>query len=109
NLIEEKDRMEYENGHIREDILLDLLNAQAIENTLEKYELKKLPENPTLNESLECYTKEKLLRLASANGIEVRKSWNKSRLIESMCTWILATIVERFLIHAQQTLELKKN
>lgn len=101
--------MEYENGHIREDILLDLLNAQAIENTLEKYELKKLPENPTLNESLECYTKEKLLRLASANGIEVRKSWNKSRLIESISTGIWATIEERFLILGQQSLELMKN
>ncbi|GAA0370662.1 hypothetical protein GCM10008932_22670 [Alkalibacterium iburiense] len=44
--------------------------------------LKGLPKEKTLEASLEAYTKPSLLKLAELNAFDVKKSWNKTQMIE---------------------------
>lgn len=71
---------------------------EVVEDVLLEYSLKKTPASDSLQACLEVYTKKDLLRLANQNGIDVKVSWNKEPIIDSLHDGIMNTIIERFLI-----------
>lgn len=57
--------------------------------------LKGLPKEKTLEASLEAYTKPSLLKLAELNDFDVKKSWNKTQMIEVIADSIKNSLDER--------------
>jgi len=86
--------------------MLEFLIAETVENTLDRYELKRLPENGALAACLEAYTKKRLLKLADDNGVKVTQSWLKARIVEHLSDDIMERIAERFLLLGESNLEL---
>lgn len=88
--------------HVFESEKMDYLIDYIIEDIMENFSLKKQPDNITLAACLDAYTKAKLIKLAEINNFDVKKSWNKDRIIETIGKEILSTIDNRFLILDEQ-------
>jgi len=86
--------------------MLEFLIAETVENTLDQYELKRLPENGMLAACLEAYTKKRLLKLANDNGVDVKQGWLKARIVEQLSDDIMERIIERFLLLGESNLEI---
>lgn len=89
-----------------EDETLDYLIVRIVEETLEQYEIKKLPQESRLAAYLEAYTKEKLLQLADDNNLDAKKSWKKAQIANYLNDGILDTLTERYLILGERKLKL---
>ncbi len=89
-----------------EDETLDYLIVRIVEETLEQYEIKKLPQESRLAAYLEAYTKEKLLKLADDNNIDAKKSWKKAQIANYLNDRILETLAARYLILGERKLKL---
>src|SRR5699024_12784555 len=89
-----------------EEEIFGQLFSEGVSDTLDKYEIKKLPKEMTLSSFLAGYTKEKLFALADDNGIEITKSWKKAYLVEYIHDKIMETIEERLLILGEDQLRL---
>ena len=85
---------------------LDVSVIKVINNVLAQYLIKKLPEKQSLENCLTSYTKEKLVRIADENSFEIRKSWRKNKIVQSIEEGILSSIEERFLILGEEKLKL---
>ena len=86
--------------------MLEHLVTGVVEDTLEKYEIKKAPQNSSLEACLEAYTKEKLLNLADDNDLDAKKSWKKAQIVNYLKDGIMETLEERYLILGERKLEL---
>ena len=89
-----------EGNEVKYLLILDILRE-----TLEKYELKKMPTENTLHACLENYTKEKLFNLAYDNGIEIKKSWKKAKLVEYIYNELMDTMEERLLLLGEKNIK----
>lgn len=73
---------------------LDSASIQSLEDTLTQFEIKKEPKSNQLWDLLNGYTKDLLLNLSEENNIEVRKSWNKGKMVDYIEDHILNTLEE---------------
>src|SRR5690625_4948110 len=73
---------------------LDSASVQSLEDTLTQFEIKKEPKSNQLWDLLNGYTKDLLLNLSEENNIEVRKSWNKGKMVDYIEDHILNTLEE---------------
>jgi len=87
---------------------LSYLLYEAIEGTLDYYKISKEPDSNRLRSCLEVYTKDKLVNLAAENGVDVKKSWKKKRIIKPLYNNIFDTLPERVLLLDSRGLELLK-
>ena len=67
----------------KQDEVLEVYKEEKEEVITEeiKKEIKDLEENPDLFEKAEDLTKKELQDLAKEAGVEIKKSWNKTKLI----------------------------
>lgn len=79
---------------------------EVVDDMLLEYELKKMPIDASLHGCLEAYTKQELIQLAEQNGVDIRVSWNKGPIIDSLHTGIMNTLIERFLLLGEQNTKL---
>lgn len=79
---------------------------KVVDDMLLEYELKKMPMDDSIHACLEAYTKHDLIQLAAQNGIEIRVSWNKGPIIDSLYEGIMNTMIERFLLLGDQNTKL---
>src|SRR5690625_3965867 len=91
---------------VRQEEVWDNRIYIAITRAVNQYSLKKEPESNHLSEFLDAYTKDKLLNLADDNGLKVKKSWNKGRIIEVLEDNILAMLIDRLMILGKTKLKL---
>ena len=68
---------------------------QNIVETLGEFELKGLLKEGTLEDSLDAYTKPKLVSLAELNDFEVKKSWNKGQMVSVISEGLRESLEER--------------
>ena len=82
--------------------------TDVIEAILSEYSLKSAPKDETLASYLDAYTKETLLKLSEENAVDVRKSWNKPKIIDALEENFLETIDERVLLMGERNIQLIK-
>ena len=80
--------------------------TDVIEAILSEYSLKSAPKDETLASYLDAYTKETLLKLSEENAVDVRKSWNKPKIIDALEENFLETIDERVLLMGERNIQL---
>ena len=80
--------------------------TDVIEAILSEYSLKSAPKDETLASYLDAYTKDTLLKLSEENAVDVRKSWNKPKIIDALEENFLETIDERVLLMGERNLQL---
>lgn len=85
---------------------LKFLLNESIDQLLEQYELLKTPKTDSLKDCLEAYTKVYLVKLAEENGVEVKKSWTKTRILNKLTATILHTLEDRVLLLDEEQFEL---
>lgn len=67
----------------------------VVGETLDDLVLKGMPKANTLEDSLDAYTKPNLIKLAELNDFEVKKSWNKTQMIEVISEGIRGSLDDR--------------
>ena len=82
--------------------------TDVIEAILSEYSLKSAPKDETLASYLDAYTKDTLLKLSEENAVDVRKSWNKPKIIDALEENFLETIDERVLLMGERNIQLIK-
>lgn len=87
---------------------LDSASVQSLEDTLAQFEIKKEPKSNQLWDLLNGYTKDLLLNLSEENKIEVRKSWNKGKMVDYIEDHILNALEENSQLLEDGQLELFK-
>jgi len=88
---------------------LRLFFFEAIKGSLNQYSMSRKPGSNLLEDCLENYTKDKLVSLSAENGVDVKKSWKKKRLIQPLHDQLFETMPERVLLLDDWALEqLKK-
>lgn len=80
--------------------------TDVMEAILSEYSLKSAPKDETLASYLDAYTKDTLLKLSEENAVDVRKSWNKPKIIDALEENFLETIDERVLLMGERNLQL---
>lgn len=71
-----------------------------------KFKMRWEPKSTDLQGLLDSYTKDQLMTLSDQNGVDARKSWNKSKLVHSLVSQILGTLEERILLFEPANLKL---
>lgn len=94
----------FDRDELQEEI--DFFINGMMERVLEEYSLKKEPVDGSLESSLNAYTKEKLLKLATENGIAVQRKWKKAELVGVLSEGIMQSLDVRFLILQKRSLVL---
>ena len=94
----------FDQDELQEEI--DFFITTMMERVLEEYSLKKEPIDGLLESSLNAYTKDKLLKLASENGIAVQRKWKKAELVGVLSEGIMQSLDVRFLILQKRSLVL---
>uniref|UniRef100_UPI003F65521B YecA family protein n=1 Tax=Alkalibacterium putridalgicola TaxID=426703 RepID=UPI003F65521B len=71
------------------------LVEESVDETLSTLSLQRVPKSNKLSDCLDAYTKDSLCTLAEINGIPVKKSWNKAKMVETLSQKISGTYNER--------------
>lgn len=84
--------------------LLEMLEGMAEDenDVVDSFPMSRMPEGRDLKSLLSCYTKENLYRLAGINGVDMKKSWLKGRMVEVLHDHIWATFPERLLFMSDE-------
>lgn len=88
------------------DEMLEIMLSETIDSTLDRYEISRLPKTNLLSACLEVYTKEYLFTLAEDNGVAVKRSWRKARIVVHLHHHIMDTIEERVFLLDESKFEL---
>lgn len=80
------------------------LVQHSISAIADKIHIKTAPARNTLADILGAYTKDNLFKLAEANQIEIKKSWKKDLLVETIHTEIMDTLAERIILFDEETI-----
>ena len=99
--------MSFLNGNLSKEEKAAVI-TDVIEAILSEYSLKSAPKDETLASYLDAYTKDTLLKLSEENAVDVRKSWNKPKIIDALEENFLETIDERVLLMGERNIQLIK-
>ncbi|WP_225743763.1 hypothetical protein [Marinilactibacillus sp. Marseille-P9653] len=84
---------------------LSSIKTLTIQSVLDDFKLKATPHNPNLKSLLMCYRKEALIKLADLNFVEVKKSWTKNQITDTLSNHIVHSIEDRLLSFQKESLE----
>ena len=85
---------------------MEQMLLEAPEMFATKFKMRWEPKSTDLQGLLDSYTKDQLITLSDQNGVDARKSWNKSKLVHSLVSQILGTLEERILLFEPANLKL---
>ena len=77
------------------DVFTSQLVEESVDEILSILSLERIPKSNKLSDCLNAYTKDRLCTLAEINGIPVKKSWNKAKMVETLSLNIKDTFNER--------------
>lgn len=85
---------------------LKQLIGSSVFATVSEFELLRLPEYNDVKSCLNAYSKDTLIYLAQINGIELKKSWKKAKVVNQIFQSFKDTQIERLLAFSEEELEL---